>query len=177
MLRVHSTIDIPENAVEAVATRLAEITEGLPLHAHYCLVQLEALSQQGIVLEHTLDQLVPYGGDLGKYYETIWETLSPETKVLAIVLAIAEFAVPREAMPVLFSGTAPDLQRALESLRPFVNETFDGLTLFHTSFQEFVSNHTDTETYMAASLERLIQCLNVGVGFTPKSFRRAIPGL
>ena len=161
MLRVHSTIDIPENAVEAVATRLAEITEGLPLHAHYCLVQLEALSQQGIVLEHTLDQLVPYGGDLGKYYETIWETLSPETKVLAIVLAIAEFAVPREAMPVLFSGTAPDLQRALESLRPFVNETFDGLTLFHTSFQEFVSNHTDTETYMAASLERLIQWLRV----------------
>jgi NACHT domain len=161
MLRVHPAIDIPDHAVEAVATRLAEITEGLPLHAHYCLVQLEALSQQGIVLEYTLDQLVPYGGDLGSYYETIWEALSPETKVLAIVLAVAEFAVPRDAMPMLFSGTASDLQRALESLRPFVNETIHGLTLFHASFQEFVSNHSDTETYMAASLERLIQWLRV----------------
>jgi NACHT domain len=161
MLRAHPAIDIPDHAMDAVATRLAEITEGLPLHAHYCLVQLEALSQQGIVLEHTLDQLVPYGGDLGNYYETIWETLSPETKVLAIVLAVAEFTVPREAMPVLFSGTASDLQRALESLRPFVNETVHGLTLFHASFQEFVSNHKDSETYMAASLERLIQWLRI----------------
>jgi hypothetical protein len=62
-------------------------------------------------------------------------------------------------MPDLFSGTASDLQRALESLRPFVNENSEGLTLFHASFQEFVTNHTETGTYKAVSLERLIEWL------------------
>jgi hypothetical protein len=37
MLRAHPAIDIPDHAMGAVATRLAKITEGLPLHAHYCL--------------------------------------------------------------------------------------------------------------------------------------------
>lgn len=156
MLLAHPAICVPDHAIDTVSARLAEITEGLPLHAHYCMVQLEVHSQHGFVIEQVLDQLIPYGGDLGAYYDTIWRTFSPETKILAIVLALAEFPVPPGAMPALFNGTATDLQRAIESLQPFVNETLHGLTLFHASFQEFVADHTETAVYKNASLERLI---------------------
>jgi hypothetical protein len=161
MLLAHPAIEVPEHAVDAVATRLAQITEGLPLHAHYSVIQLESLSRQRFIMEDVLDQLVPYGGDLEKYYETIWQTFGPETKILAIVFAVSEFPVPRAAMPAVFNGTATELQRAIEMLTPFVNETLQGLTLFHASFQEFVSDHADTVMYRAASLERLIQWLRL----------------
>ena len=156
MLLAHPAIRVPDHAIETISARLADITEGLPLHAHYCMVQLEVHSQHGFVIEQVLDQLVPYGGDLGAYYEAIWQTFSAETKILAIVLALAEFPVPPGAMPALFNGTATELQRAIESLKPFVNETLYGLTLFHASFQEFVADHADTVVYKTASLERLI---------------------
>ncbi len=159
MLLAHPSIQVPEHALDAVSARLAVITEGLPLHAHYCMVQLENLSQQGFIVERDLEQLVPYGGDLKAYYEAIWLLLTPETKVLAIVLAIAEFPVPRAALPFLFNGNSIDLQRAVESLRPFISETVHGFTLFHASFQEFVAEHPDTDTYKAPSLERLISWL------------------
>jgi hypothetical protein len=58
MLKSHPAIDVPEHAIEAVANRLVEITEGLPLHAHYCLIQLEDISRQSMILEHSLDQLM-----------------------------------------------------------------------------------------------------------------------
>ena len=156
MLLAHPAIHVPDHAIDTVSARLADITEGLPLHAHYCMVQLEVHSQHGLVIEQVLDQLVPYGGDLGAYYDAIWRTFSPETKILAIVLALAEFPVPPAAMPALFNGSATDLQRAIESLQPFVNETHHGLTLFHASFQEFVADHAETAVYKSASLERLI---------------------
>lgn len=161
MLLAHPAVQVPEHALEAVSARLAQISEGLPLHAHYSVVQLEGLSRQGFIMEDVLDQLVPYGGDLQRYYETIWQTFNPETKILAIVLAVAGFPVPPAAMPNLFNGTATELQRAIESLKPFINETFQGLTLFHASFQEFVADHADTVVYRAASLERLIEWLRL----------------
>ena len=159
MLLAHPAIQVPEHALDAVSSRLASITEGLPLHAHYCMVQLEDLSQQGFIFEHDLDQLVPYGGDLKAYYEAIWLPLTAETKVLATALAIAEFPVPRKALPLLFQGNLIDLQRAVERLRPFVNEGVKGFTLFHASFQEFVSAHPDTDALRGPSLERLISWL------------------
>lgn len=159
ILRAHSAINVPEHSVESVARRLQEITEGLPLHAHYCLTQLEVATERNFVLESSLDQLIPYGGDLVKYYDEIWQTFSAETKILAIVLAVAEFPVPQQAMPLLFHGTSTDLQRALENLRPFVNESSDGITLFHASFLEFVADHADTTIYRSSSLERLVQWL------------------
>ena len=59
MLLAHPAIRVPDHPIDAVSSRLSGITQGLPLHAHYCMVQLEIHSEHGFVNGQMLDQLVP----------------------------------------------------------------------------------------------------------------------
>jgi hypothetical protein len=160
MMRNHQNLQISEHDTNSLAARLLRITEGLPLHAHYSLVQLEIVSGGQYLHDTVFDQLIPYGGDLKTYYDAIWDPLTAETKVLAVLFAIADFAIPRGALSELFHGSAPELQRGYEQLRPFINESERGISLFHASFQEFISAHRDAEIYRTTSLQRLISWLS-----------------
>ena len=160
MMRSHRNLQISEQDTDSLAARLLRVTEGLPLHAHYSLIQLEILGEGRYLRDTVFDELIPYGSDLETYYEAIWVPLTAETKVLAVLFGIADFAIPRGALSELFHGSAPELQRAYEHLRPFINESDRGISLFHASFQEFISAHRDTEIYRATSLQRLISWLS-----------------
>jgi NACHT domain len=160
MMGSHRNLQISEHDTNSLAARLLRITEGLPLHAHYSLVQLEILGEGRYLRDTVFDQLIPYGGDLETYYDAIWDPLTAETKVLAVLFAIADFAIPRRALSELFHGSAPELQRGYEQLRPFINESDSGISLFHASFQEFISAHRDAEIYRIISLQRLISWLS-----------------
>ena len=159
MIRNHPKLQVSERDISSIATRLWRITEGLPLHAHYSLVQLEILSHGGCLHDSLLDQLLPYSGDLEKYYQDMWDLLVPETKILAVLLALAEFVIPREAAGELFQGTPAEFQRGYEHLQPLLKESGSGISLFHASFQEFISNHRDASHYRRMSLRRLISWL------------------
>lgn len=160
MMSNHQNLQISEHDTNSLAARLLRITEGLPLHAHYSLVQLEIVSGGRYLHDTVFDQLIPYGGDLKTYYDAIWDPLTAETKVLAVLFAIADFAIPRGALSELFHGSAPELQRGYEQLRPFINESERGISLFHASFQEYISAHRDAEIYRTTSLQRLISWLS-----------------
>ena len=135
-----------------------EATHGHPLHCRYVLEALKQKRTDNYFRASDLDRIPPFGNDLQDFYSRLWVGANEETKEIASLLALASFPVSStEIVGILETAATSGNQflRALEMLRPFINDTPQTIELFHTSFGEFIRRTREYETLKVSLLRKL----------------------
>jgi hypothetical protein len=131
------------NSFLQLVHRLFEITEGNPLHLHYSLQQLKGIARDRPLFEHSCSQLVPYGGHIQRYYESLWRGLTTEAKVISITLAAIDFAMTKpqavDCFTSMLGGSAAFLS-ARGELDHLLSWQVSRVSAYHSSFQQFVKS-------------------------------------
>jgi len=124
-----------------IYNKLFELTEGNPLHLRYILKQLKIKLQNKLLTEFELNDLLPYEGDIAKYYSSLWNKISPPGKTLAILIASAEFSLEKghliEVLQ-LFESNPSKITEGFNSISPLLEEYKNGVSIYHNSFETFI---------------------------------------
>jgi len=129
------------NSFLRLVHRLFSISEGNPLHLHYCLQQLKNKLQNGPVSEYHCRQLLPYGGNILEYYKSLWRNISAEAKTASSVLCAIEFELSaQQTADCLTSvlGSAARYMQTRSDLDHLLTWQANRVSIYHSSFQQFV---------------------------------------
>jgi hypothetical protein len=166
-------LTLHEHEKEEFVWAFFEATRGHPLHCRYVLEALKQEEQTGYFRPIDIERVPPFGSDLQDFYSRLWVSTDEATKEIALLLALASFPVSStEIVGILESPSVPgpQLLRALETLRPFVNDDSQNIELFHTSFGEFIRRSKEYETLKDSLLRKLVSWLQ---GKGPENLRWA----
>lgn len=114
-------------------------SEGLPLYLRYAaeiIISSESLMQ-------AINSLTPVsGGDIRNYYGLLWEEFErvgrAEAKHLCAVMACMPFSVHRDELYKMTTLNRTSFENAYKCICHLLRDSEDRLTVFHSSFREFV---------------------------------------
>ncbi|MBT9168192.1 NACHT domain-containing protein [Candidatus Hakubella thermalkaliphila] len=127
-----------------IVDKLFELTEGNPLHIRYTLQQLKKKLDEQLLTEFALNDLLPYGGDIEKYYCSLWNIIPPSGKTLAILLSSVDISFEEyQLFDILrrfdqFESDPSAVTEGFNSVVHLLREGPKGLSLYHNSFQLFL---------------------------------------
>lgn len=141
-----------------------QVTQGHPLHIRYTLEKLADLSTKGVLTARDVENLPPYGGDIGSYYAMLWRSLPSEGKTIVILLATADFSLTREQILDILNLPPAIMQLLLdgfEQIKHLIKNTIKGYVFFHASFKayilstsEYTSSKKVVKTYLKDWVEK-----------------------
>jgi len=124
-----------------IYNKLFELTEGNPLHLRYILKQLKNKLQNKLLTKFELNDLLPYEGDIAKYYSSLWNKISPPGKTLAVLIASAGFSLEKgHLLEVLqlFESNPSKITEGFDSISHLLEEDKNGVSIYHNSFETFI---------------------------------------
>lgn len=134
-------LNLPEDEflMEEIHEVLFEMTAGNPLHLRYTLQQLgNTLPGHAVTLLDCRD-LVPYDGDIARYYDSLWRQLPENGKTIAIVIAGIGFSLSREQLfDLMATGAASDISEGYRSVAHLLLADGPVLSIYHSSFKKFI---------------------------------------
>lgn len=143
-LRLRLPRDIQQ--LHELAGAVFKLCAGNPLHLRYTLRALRSRSPSAQVTAYDCRGLVPYSGDIAKYYAALWRNLSTAAKSLALSLVCSSI----EPTQVQILDWARLLQLpldkasdALSEIRHLLRERRELLAIFHNSFRQFLLDSHD----------------------------------
>jgi hypothetical protein len=149
LLSHREDIRLPDHShtLDAIAETFFVKTEGNPLHAKYIIETLRRRLNGRQLSEFDLTQVPPYGGHITKYYQDLWQRLSPYGSQVACLLAIAGFPMKETQIVNCLSvgQSVPDVLRGVQEIIHLTKDGRQGFEIFHSSFLEFVRS---TEQFM-----------------------------
>ena len=149
-------LNLPDNTElrRKISEELSAKTSGNPLHLRYSLKQLKDRSKATI---SSLDvkNLLPYSGDIAKYYYALWTSLPEAGKTLAILITSSRFLLKEDQLlSVLrsiesYKSDPGKITEGFNSIAHLLEESKIGISLFHNSFEIFARK---TDEYNQQSL-------------------------
>jgi len=114
-------------------------SEGLPLYLRYA-AEILILSES---LTEAINSLGPAsGGDIRNYYGLLWDEFERvdmgEARHLCAVMACIRFSVQQDELYKIARRDRPAFEDAYKSIRHLLRDYDGRITIFHSSFREFV---------------------------------------
>lgn len=131
---------------EGIHNKLFELTEGNPLHLRYILRQLKNKLNNKLLTEFELNDLLPYGGDIAKYYSSLWNRISSPGKTLAILIASAGFSLEKSHLLEvlqLFESNPSKITGGFNSISHLLEKYKNSVSIYHNSFETFIRSQSE----------------------------------
>lgn len=128
-------LNIPQDRFQknALVEKLYEITEGNPLHLRYTLKELKNKLGKKILTVFDCNNLLPYGGEISTYYDSLWRKLPETAKTFAFLVAIADFSFEKsqlfEILPK-FEDNPIKINEGFEAISHLLDEKSDQVQFF-----------------------------------------------
>ena len=71
--------------------KLFSISEGNPLHLRFSLQQLKNMLGNSLVVEYSCKDLIPFGGGIETYYNSLWEKIPDNAQAVLLTMASVNF--------------------------------------------------------------------------------------
>ena len=137
-------LNLPDDngLLDSLEDKLWEISQGNPLHLRYILEQLKNRLDRQLITEYECRDLIPYGGDIEKYYESLWGTLGEDEKSFLLIFISVGFQFTRQQFIECVSSfyTIPaTISQNFKKVEHLLSSDFrDKLRMFHNSFGVFI---------------------------------------
>lgn len=127
--------------------KLFFLTQGNPLHLRYSLKQLKNQSGNSLVTDYSCNNLLPYSGDIEKYYESLWSNISSEAKTFLLIITSVNFLFTEEQLFECVSSFITDPSSITncfnEILHLISQNSRTQINAFHSSFNIFLKNRPE----------------------------------
>ena len=140
---------LPDQAeqLKELCERLFEITSGNPLHLRYSLQQLKNLNGNSVVTEYSCRDLIAYGDDIKKYYDSLWNQISDNAKTLLLSIASVNFLFTEKQLIECVSLSTPnpaDITNGFSQISHLISKNLRGqMNVFHNSFELFLKERPE----------------------------------
>lgn len=131
------------SSLTELSDRLFEVTQGNPLHLRYSLHQLKNNLNKQLLTSYAFRFLLPYGGEIINYYDSLWRKLPTPAKTVAIIISSVTFQFKKNQLfdlMALFTEDPAKISEAFQSISHLLLEKKQRLTVYHTSFESFLVN-------------------------------------
>lgn len=136
-------LNLPKDSFQknALVEKLFEITEGNPLHLRYTLRELKNKLGKTLLTVFNCDDLLPYGGEISLYYDSLWRKIPETSKTFAFLVVIADFSFEKsqifEILPK-FEDNPIKVQEGFKAISHLLDEKSQGISIYHNSFESFI---------------------------------------
>ena len=143
------SLHLPEEheALKRFVDKLYEISSGNPLHLRYSLQQLKNRLGSRIASEYECRDLIPYGGDIEKYYEALWNRIPEKAKTLLLIIASVNFSFTEEQLLACAGSMISDpteISAAFSSISHLISRNLRSkISIYHNSFEVFLSGRPE----------------------------------
>ena len=124
-----------------VCDKILEITQGNPLHLRYTLSQLKNILGNRLVTVFECTNLLPYGGDITQYYDSLWRQLPEHGKTMALIISCVGFRFKEgqlfEMVGSIESNPAK-ISEGYRSIAHLLSQDKKGISVYHNSFESFI---------------------------------------
>jgi len=127
---------------------LYDTTEGNPLHLRYTLQTLKNQIGESEVWVHSFPELIPYGGEITTYYGALWNQLPDVAKTAALIVVALDFNLSKAQFIDILSSFNSDptaVSGAIGSIQHLLKKKFRGITIYHNSFELFITQQNEFE--------------------------------
>lgn len=129
--------------------KIVEITKGNPLHLRYTLQQLKNQNKGSIVTEYSCKDLIPYGGDIEQYYNSLWAKISDVAKNILLTISSVNFHFTKKQLIECISQTKIDpsnITIGFDSVAHLISINYrNELSVYHNSFEVYLRNRSEYE--------------------------------
>lgn len=151
-----------ENQIHDLSKELHAITSGNPLHLHYTLRQLKNRFTNKLITKFSFSELIPYGEGIEKYYDSLWRQLTDTGKLISYFISVANFMLKRNQITEIMLKLRKDLDTIITGIKGIthlLSEDIRGLSIYHSSFQLFLTNQRDYQEYNIPIKKQIIDWL------------------
>lgn len=139
--------DDQHGQLKQLCERLFGITNGNPLHLRYSLQQLKNLNGNSVVTEYSCRDLIAYGDDIKKYYNSLWNQISDNAKTLLLSIASVNFLFTEKQLIDCVSLSTPnpaDITNGFNQISHLISKNLRGqMNVFHNSFELFLKDRPE----------------------------------
>lgn len=118
-----------------------EITQGNPLHLRYTLSQLKNALGNRVVTVIECGNLLPYGGDITQYYDSLWRQLPKYGRTIAFIISCVGFRFKEEQLFEMVGSIECNPAKISEgygSIAHLLSRDRKGISVYHSSFESFI---------------------------------------
>ncbi len=143
-------INLPDNKdqLDELIDKLFEISNGNPLHLRYSLKQLKNNLGNSLATQYSCNDLIPYSGDIKKYYDALWRQLPQNSQTLLLSLASVNFTFTRQQLIECvssFVSDPSDITHSFNAISHLVSENRrDQISVYHNSFEVFLRERPES---------------------------------
>ncbi len=136
-------LNLPKDSSQknALVEKLFELTEGNPLHLRYTLRELKNKLGKTLLTVFDCEDLLPYGGEISLYYDSLWRKIPETSKTFVFLVAIADFSFEKsqlfEILPK-FEDNPIKVQEGFKAISHLLDEKSQGISIYHNSFESFI---------------------------------------
>lgn len=125
--------------LSAITTAFYKISSGYPLYLIYSIRELA--KTKNYIIAYDVERLPPCpDGDILKYYDVLWSSLSAQAREVLLQIACVEFSWPdRDSLATCFKD-ALDFTKAFDEIRHLFVIRSSGITPFHSSIIVYLKN-------------------------------------
>lgn len=150
LIRKNTTdLNLPDNqrCFKELVDKLYEISQGNPLHLRYILIQLKNRLANRSVTQYECNDLIPYGDNIEKYYQSLWNTLKEEIKTFLLTFISVDFQFIREQFIECISSfnlSSTSITQNFKKVEHLIaSDPRRKLSIYHNSFKLFLYEQAD----------------------------------
>lgn len=148
-----------EAEIDNLARAFWTLSDGHPLHLHYCLNYLHE-NRLPATSNTVIELPACSGGNIEQYYRDLFDSVIHEKgRQILHLMAACRFGWPERGIVETLDpdgASRADFVKALRSIKHLTRQTDLGLLPFHSSLLQYVENHKEHEFYRDISKQNAI---------------------
>jgi len=154
-------LNLPENdfQLDEFSDKIFELTKGNPLILRFSLQELKNKFGRRIVTAYDCTDILPYSGDIQKYYDQLWQKIGDESKTLLITVSSVSFNFSKDQLTDFLTYCFSDPSKvslAFKNGSHILGEQDGKYSIFHTSFGLFIVNQDEYQEQKKAIKQKII---------------------
>lgn len=129
--------------------KIYKSTQGNALHLRYTLTQLKNRLGNNLVTEYECRDLIPYGDNIEKYYESLWHTLEEGIQAFLLTFISVDFQFTRQQFIECissFDNSSTAISQYFKKAEHLVDtDSRKRLRIYHNSFRVFLYEQKEWE--------------------------------
>ena len=159
-------LTLPENSyqINEFSEKIFILTEGNPLILRFSLQELKNKFGRQIVTAYNCTEIIPYSGDIQKYYEQLWQKIGDESKTLLISVSSVSFKFSKPQLTDFLSYCFSDpgkVSLAFKSASHILGEQDDKYSIFHISFGLFIIDQSEFQEQKKVIKQKIIDWFQI----------------
>lgn len=157
-------LNLPQNhlQIKEFSDKIFTLTKGNPLILRFLFQELKNKFGRKTVTAYDCTDILPYSGDIQKYYEQLWQKIGDESKTLLISVSSVSFKFSKEQLTDFLTYCFSDPSKvslAFKSGSHILGEQDGKYSIFHTSFSLFIINQIEFKEQEKAIKQKIIDWL------------------